>query len=134
VAPKVTWQIDPFGHSSTQAALLSASAGFEGLFFARLDHQDRDQRLASKNMEFIWRGSPSLGEQAEVFTGAFLNGGYGPTSGFCFDIKCADTPIIDDKSFIDYNLPNRVQEFLDAMNHQSVLGKIIAHIARLRLC
>ena len=38
--PTVGWQLDPFGHSATQAALLSAEVGFDGLFFGRLDYQD----------------------------------------------------------------------------------------------
>lgn len=41
VTPKVAWQIDPFGHSATQASLLSAAAGFEALFFGRADYQVR---------------------------------------------------------------------------------------------
>ena len=39
--PRVGWQIDPFGHSATQAALLSAEVGFDSLFFGRIDYQDR---------------------------------------------------------------------------------------------
>jgi alpha-mannosidase len=31
----VGWQIDPFGHSSTQAGLLGASLGFDAFFFGR---------------------------------------------------------------------------------------------------
>ncbi len=76
VSPKIGWQIDPFGHSATQASLLSSKVGFEGLFFGRIDHQDHDQRMNAKNMEFMWRASPSLGPQAQVFTGAFQNGNY----------------------------------------------------------
>ena len=41
--PTVGWQLDPFGHSATQAALLSAEAGFDGLFFGRVDYQVRDR-------------------------------------------------------------------------------------------
>ena len=37
--PSVGWQLDPFGHSATQAALLSAEVGFTGLFFGRIDYQ-----------------------------------------------------------------------------------------------
>jgi hypothetical protein len=33
VKPTVGWQLDPFGHSATQAALLSADAGFDALVF-----------------------------------------------------------------------------------------------------
>lgn len=42
--PTVGWQIDPFGHSSTQAGLLAAQVGFDALFFGRADYQDMDYR------------------------------------------------------------------------------------------
>lgn len=32
--------------------------GFDGLFFGRLDYQDKILRLNTTNMEFVWRGSP----------------------------------------------------------------------------
>lgn len=38
-APRVGWQIDPFGHSSTQASLMTGLAGMEALFFGRADYQ-----------------------------------------------------------------------------------------------
>lgn len=37
--PIIGWQIDPFGHSSTQASLMCASLGFNALYFARTDYQ-----------------------------------------------------------------------------------------------
>ena len=43
VVPTTGWQLDPFGHSATQAALLSAEAGFDGLFFGQVDYQVRDR-------------------------------------------------------------------------------------------
>ncbi len=82
--PTTGWQLDPFGHSATQAALLSAEAGFDALFFGRLDYQvgtsrraphvrrwliktqDLANRLNTSACEFVWRASPSLGADAQV--------------------------------------------------------------------
>lgn len=58
--PKVGWQLDPFGHSREQASIF-AQLGFDGQFFARLDHQDKSIRLALKEAELVWEASPSLG-------------------------------------------------------------------------
>jgi len=33
--------------------------------------------MNAKNMEFIWRASPSLGPKAQIFSGAFQSGNYG---------------------------------------------------------
>lgn len=54
VTPRVGWQIDPFGHSSANARLF-AEMGFDAWFFARLDYQDKQKRLADREMEFVWR-------------------------------------------------------------------------------
>ena len=37
--------------------------GFDGLFFGRLDYQDKDKRLKDKNMESMWMASSSLGKE-----------------------------------------------------------------------
>ncbi|GFS02334.1 alpha-mannosidase [Elysia marginata] len=85
--PRIGWQIDPFGHSREQASIF-AQFGFDGLFFGRLDYQDKEQREQTKTMEFVWEGSPNnLGEKANLFTGVLPNG-YNPPQGFCFDVSC----------------------------------------------
>lgn len=96
--PSIGWQIDPFGHSYTEPSLLGAELGFDALFFARLDYQDRDKRRKERSMEMLWRGSPSLGDRTELFTGAFLEGSYGPPEGLCWDTNaCPDAaPVQDD--------------------------------------
>ena len=119
VQPTIGWQIDPFGHSATQAALLSAEVGFDALFFARIDFQDRNRRLATKETEYIWRASASLGPSAQVFTGAFQSAKYGPPGGFCFDIRCGDAPIQDDPRLEDYNVESRVNDFVSSAMGQS---------------
>ena len=82
--PTVGWQLDPFGHSATQAALLSAEAGMDALFFGRISNAERERRRANRSAEFIWRASPSLGADAQVFAGLTgeYRGNYVPPEGF----------------------------------------------------
>ena len=150
--PTVGWQIDPFGHSATQAALLSAQVGFDALFFGRIDYQgqrphssstvllalrlptaphlsapflcaplsDHDYRIANKDLEFVWRASPSFGVDGQVFSGAFQSGNYGPPSGFCFDVfDCNDEPIQSNPDVPEYNLDRKVQDFIRAARRQA---------------
>lgn len=39
VTPRVGWNLDNFGHSSTAAGLLLGLAGYEAVFFARADYK-----------------------------------------------------------------------------------------------
>jgi hypothetical protein len=39
--PAFRVQVDPFGHSAVQGALLTAQAGFEALYFGRIDVHDQ---------------------------------------------------------------------------------------------
>ena len=65
--PRGTWQIDPFGHSNTEAWLLGAESGFESLFWGRTDYQDFNARKNKSRTEWIWEGSQSLGKSATLF-------------------------------------------------------------------
>ncbi|XP_016964290.1 lysosomal alpha-mannosidase isoform X2 [Drosophila biarmipes] len=109
--PRVGWQIDPFGHSREMASMF-AQMGFDGMFFGRLDYQDKDERLMTKNAEMIWHGSANLGEEADLFSGALYNN-YQAPDGFCFDVLCSDAPIIDGKHSPDNNVKERVDTFLE---------------------
>ncbi|XP_017042898.2 lysosomal alpha-mannosidase isoform X1 [Drosophila ficusphila] len=115
--PRVGWQIDPFGHSREMASMF-AQMGFDGMFFGRLDYQDKDERLMTKNAEMIWHGSANLGEEADLFSGALYNN-YQAPDGFCFDILCSDAPIIDGKHSPDNNVKEKIDSFLDFAKTQS---------------
>ena len=110
--PRGTWQIDPFGHSNTEAWLLGAEAGFESLFWGRTDYQDLDFRMSpegrAKNQfpEWVWQGSQSLGESAVIFSGQLTDHGYGAPMRW----DQTGGAIQDNPSRHDYNL----DEVLDA--------------------
>ena len=115
--PRVAWQIDPFGHSSEQAALF-AKMGYDGVFFARIDYDDKTKRSNDTTLEMIWSPSPSLGEEAEIFTGVLFHH-YSPPSGFCWDMLCSDPPIQDNQNLFDYNVDERVNAFVKVAEEQA---------------
>ncbi|CAO2829686.1 unnamed protein product [Amaranthus hypochondriacus] len=116
--PRVGWQIDPFGHSAVQAYLLGAEVGFDSLYFARIDYQDREKRKDKKTLEVIWRGSRSLGSTSQIFTGIFPRH-YNPPDGFQFEINDVSHPIQDDPLLFDYNVQERVDDFVAAAISQA---------------
>ncbi|XP_078433957.1 alpha-mannosidase At3g26720-like isoform X2 [Wolffia australiana] len=116
--PRIGWQIDPFGHSAVQAYLLSSEVGFDALFFSRIDYQDRIKRKGLKSLEVVWRGSQTFGSTSDVFTGIFPEN-YEPPSGFYYEVN-DDSPIIqDDSNLFDYNVEQRVNEFVAAALFQA---------------
>jgi len=117
----VGWQIDPFGHSATQASLLSAEAGFDALYFGRIDYQDLNKRKDERRTEGIWRASPSLQQNSQVFwglTGSF-GGNYGPPDGFNWDQFGSDEPMCDYEDLTQYNVGSRVSDFVDQLYSQA---------------
>ncbi len=99
--PRVTSQIDPFGHSATQGALFSSPlAGYAAIFIARMDYEEANARARNRSFDFAWQPSPSLGQSAMTLGVFGGQDGYGPPDGFCFDvnIECiaVQDPIIDD--------------------------------------
>ncbi|KAK2817431.1 hypothetical protein Q5P01_025622 [Channa striata] len=120
--PRVAWHIDPFGHAREHASMF-AQMGYDGLFFGRLDYQDRSQRMKEKEQELLWRASDSLTPpMADLFTGILPNG-YNPPEGFCWDQLCDDPPIRDDPDLEDYNVDDVVKRFLAIALNQATVYK-----------
>lgn len=84
--PRVTSQLDPFGHSATQASMLASPlSGYIAQFHARMDEQEKDLRHRTKTLDFAWAPSSSLGLTA-LTLGSLGNTGYSTPDGFCFDV------------------------------------------------
>jgi lysosomal alpha-mannosidase len=60
----------------------------------------------------LWQASENLGQAAQLFTGV-LHNGYGPPGGFCFDQFCRDDPIMDDPTLEDFNVDEKVGQFIN---------------------
>ncbi|XP_035912888.1 lysosomal alpha-mannosidase-like [Anopheles stephensi] len=114
--PRIGWQIDPFGHSREQASLF-AQMGYDGLFFGRLDYQDKRERMTHKRAEMIWKTSANL-DDADLFTGVLYNL-YQAPPGFCFDILCSDEPFVDSPYSAENNVKAKVDKFLYYVNLQA---------------
>ena len=102
--PRQGWQIDTFGHSGVNAALYALS-GMDSIFFSRLDTevpadslrrvpsvvsvvamcnifvccaamQDVQLRKANRQLEFLWRGTKSYSNWADIWSYAFGSGAH----------------------------------------------------------
>lgn len=115
--PRVAWHIDPFGHSREQASLF-AQMGFDGFFFGRLDYQDKWVRKEKLEMEQVWRASTSLKPPAaDLFTSVLPNM-YNPPENLCWDVVCADKPVVEDPRSPEYNAKELVDYFLQIATAQ----------------
>lgn len=100
--PKIAWHIDPFGHASAQAAMF-AQMGFEAFFFARIDYQDKLNRLNNSAMEMVWIPETSQGIENAIFTHVNYYHYVDPRN-YCFDIRCGEDAICNDPRLEGYNV------------------------------
>lgn len=115
--PRIGWQLDPFGHSATQASLMSAEVGFDALFFGRIDYEDLQLRQGSAQCEGVWRSSPNnLGTDGQVFWGlsGSYKGNYQPPKGFDLDGYLSDEPLVE-----GINIASRVSDFVQQCIEQA---------------
>ncbi|KAL4477150.1 hypothetical protein ABPG72_008884 [Tetrahymena utriculariae] len=82
VVPEIGWQIDPFGHQQTNAALFS-QMGFNAQWFSRVDFQDFDYRKQNKRLEMVWHPQ-EYEEDAYIFS-AINYQHYSPPRNFFFE-------------------------------------------------
>ncbi|GAX17335.1 lysosomal alpha-mannosidase [Fistulifera solaris] len=116
--PKVGWQLDPFGHSVTQASLMTSKMGFDAVYFGRIDYQDLAFRHSTQQCEGLWNASTSL-EDTTVFwglTGSY-SGNYGPPKGFCFDAYCDPEQRL--LGLTEDTLLERLKDFVQQLRAQS---------------
>ncbi|KAM4807632.1 epididymis-specific alpha-mannosidase [Rhinophrynus dorsalis] len=67
VRPRFSWHVDPFGASAASPTLF-AMAGFNAHLISRIDYDSKTNMQNTKNLQFVWRASPSLVDRQEIFT------------------------------------------------------------------
>ncbi|CAD8067627.1 unnamed protein product [Paramecium sonneborni] len=115
--PSIGWQIDPFGHQNSQAAL-SYQMGFNAWFFARIDFEDKENRLDNKNMEIIML-PPAEGVQYPMFTHIQYYHYEAPPS-FNFDILRSTDAIVDNFRSQSFNLKDKSDQLVQYFKSQSL--------------
>ena len=81
--PTVGWHVDPFGHGAGTASMW-AEMGFDAFGLNRIDDREKGARKNAKTLEFIWRGSNTLGEKSQLFAHV-LDSHYGTPGEMNYD-------------------------------------------------
>ncbi|CAD8127927.1 unnamed protein product [Paramecium sonneborni] len=117
--PSIGWQVDPFGHSNTQA-LFSNMMGFNAWFFGRIDQEDRSIRENKKELEFVIHSD----SDHSILTHVNYYGYYSSPRGFDFDVTNPNRQQVTDS-----NLQSKTEELASYFNKQknAYKGKILAH-------
>ena len=95
VRPVVGWQIDPFGHSASSAALLG-QMGLAGVVVNRMHYRLKERWRSFRNLEFLWESVPNLGWK-DVLTHV-LHTHYSSPMGFDLEGARLSAPELADKA------------------------------------
>jgi lysosomal alpha-mannosidase len=116
VKPRIGWHIDPFGHAASQASLF-AQMGFDAFFFGRIDFNEHQWRNQTKQLEFVWRPSQSLGKETEIWTHVLWSD-YCYINGFAWEYGA--TAINDDPRLFDYNIKERADLYAKRIRERAI--------------
>jgi len=114
--PKIGWHIDPFGHANTMATIMS-QIGYNGFFYARIDYEDYQQRVAKKTTESVWRPSKSFGSASDIYTGVLFDTTYCYPPGLHFE-DGRDPPVQDNPLLEDMNVKELSDNFVNFIRRQ----------------
>jgi len=65
--PEIAWFIDPFGHSASNAFILS-KMGFKKIALVRIDYREKNYRKIKKSLEFFYIPFGQIDESVKIFT------------------------------------------------------------------
>ena len=112
--PRIGWQIDPFGHSNTNARLFY-EMGFEAMFFGRQDGVEDGIRLDQQKDEWIhYPMLESFGSDYKILFHKLKNN-YCSPNGFDFDVLHDDPSWENDKKMTSFDAEKEAQSLINFM-------------------
>jgi len=106
--PHVGWHIDPFGHSNANPRLF-AEMGFDSWFFARIDFEDKAERMANQSMQWVWKPfAQSLGDQVSIFTHCMPDHYHQPEQFRYDETNFGTDPVVTDPSLTTFNADEKM--------------------------
>ena len=124
VKPRIGWQIDPFGHSNTNARLF-ADMGFDALFFGRIDTKDEKKRTENKELQWIWM--PNGDSSKKIFAHKMWVA-YGWTPLHHFDINLDNRPFISNQKSKSFNGEEFAEWFIGNMTEMMEAYRSTKHV------
>jgi len=111
VAPRIGWQIDPFGHSNTNARLF-AEMGYDAWFFGRMDQFDYYKRRDNKELQWVWM--PNGDKTKKIMTHKMWEGyQWYPIDSFF--IQKDHRPFISNEKSVSFNAKEIAEQFISNM-------------------
>ncbi|XP_014666613.1 PREDICTED: alpha-mannosidase 2x-like [Priapulus caudatus] len=130
VRPRNSWQIDPFGHSSSIAYILNL-VGFENAVIHRIHHGFKWHLATERNLEFRWRQYWDAEDARPLFTHATPNQHYtmkwtcGPDTAVCsnFDFRHVVGEFRESMSvpITKHNVATKARQLLDQYRQKAAL-------------
>ncbi|CAH8599081.1 unnamed protein product [Schistosoma turkestanicum] len=96
----LAWQIDPFGHARDHSDLFQ-DAGFDAVYFQRMDFREKEKRKQLKELEILWH-TTSNEKSTNVYEKTITN-----------------TKLYDNPSIQEYNVDSIVKKFQTYIHHLS---------------
>lgn len=121
VKPRIGWQIDPFGHSNTNARFF-AEMGFDAWFFGRMDWADEQTRAHNKELEWVWiPNKDNILEGNKIFTHKMWNAyDWNPTQQFDMweSMVLTSRPFVINEQSSSFDAKEIAEKFLAGMQEK----------------
>lgn len=118
--PEIAWFIDPFGHSASNAYVLS-KMGFKKIAIVRIDSTEKEQRKQKKSLEFYWVPFNKFDDTVKIFTHVTWGHYCPPGSLDSFDQDNSKNLNILEKFYVANQFVKEMKMMSDSFRHKHIM-------------